>query len=314
MNQFEALSQYTKIVIDTGDFNKIMDLSPQEATTNPSLILKAIKNPEYAYILKSESINNSINSPSEKLDHLIVFFGCEILKRIPGRVSTEVDARASFNTEETIQRAKRIIELYKESGILKERILIKIAATWEGIQAAKVLQSEGINCNLTLLFSIEQAVACAQAKVKLISPFVGRVYDWHKRAMGAQWNEGQFAGPKDPGVRFVQEIYFYFKKFKFSTEIMGASFRNISQIQHLAGCDLLTISPELLHELQQLNLPLPRALSPEMADSMAIKEISLNESEFRLAMNTNEMANDKLSQGIRSFCQDTLELEALLSN
>jgi len=314
MNQFEALSQYTKIVIDTGDFNKIMALSPQEATTNPSLILKAIKNPEYAYILKSESINNSINSPSEKLDHLIVFFGCEILKRIPGRVSTEVDARASFNTEETIQRAKRIIELYKESGILKERILIKIAATWEGIQAAKVLQSEGINCNLTLLFSIEQAVACAQAKVKLISPFVGRVYDWHKRAMGAQWNESQFGGPKDPGVRFVQEIYFYFKKFKFSTEIMGASFRNISQIQHLAGCDLLTISPELLHELQQLNLPLPRALSPEMADSMAIKEISLNESEFRLAMNTNEMANDKLSQGIRSFCQDTLELEALLSN
>ena len=314
MNQFEALSQYTKIVIDTGDFNKIMALSPQEATTNPSLILKAIKNPEYAYILKSESINNSINSPSDKLDHLIVFFGCEILKRIPGRVSTEVDARASFNTEETIQRAKRIIELYKESGILKERILIKIAATWEGIQAAKVLQSEGINCNLTLLFSIEQAVACAQAKVKLISPFVGRVYDWHKRAMGAQWNESQFGGSKDPGVRFVQEIYFYFKKFKFSTEIMGASFRNISQIQHLAGCDLLTISPELLHELQQLNLPLPRALSPEMADSMAIKEISLNESEFRLAMNTNEMANDKLSQGIRSFCQDTLELEALLSN
>lgn len=314
MNQFEALSQYTKIVIDTGDFNKIMALSPQEATTNPSLILKAMKNPEYAYILKSESINNSINSPSEKLDHLIVFFGCEILKRIPGRVSTEVDARASFNTEETIQRAKRIIELYKESGILKERILIKIAATWEGIQAAKVLQSEGINCNLTLLFSIEQAVACAQAKVKLISPFVGRVYDWHKRAMGAQWNESQFGGPKDPGVRFVQEIYFYFKKFKFSTEIMGASFRNISQIQHLAGCDLLTISPELLHELQQLNLPLPRALSPEMADSMEIKEISLNESEFRLAMNTNEMANDKLSQGIRSFCQDTLELEALLSN
>ena len=314
MNQFEALSQYTKIVIDTGDFNKIMDLSPQEATTNPSLILKAMKNPEYAYILKSESINNSINSPSEKLDHLIVFFGCEILKRIPGRVSTEVDARASFNTEETIQRAKRIIELYKESGILKERILIKIAATWEGIQAAKVLQSEGINCNLTLLFSIEQAVACAQAKVKLISPFVGRVYDWHKRAMGAQWNESQFGGPKDPGVRFVQEIYFYFKKFKFSTEIMGASFRNISQIQHLAGCDLLTISPELLHEPQQLNLPLPRALSPEMADSMEIKEISLNESEFRLAMNTNEMANDKLSQGIRSFCQDTLELEALLSN
>jgi len=217
MNQFEALSQYTKIVIDTGDFNKIMALSPQEATTNPSLILKAIKNPEYAYILKSESINNSINSPSEKLDHLIVFFGCEILKRIPGRVSTEVDARASFNTEETIQRAKRIIELYKESGILKERILIKIAATWEGIQAAKVLQSEGINCNLTLLFSIEQAVACAQAKVKLISPFVGRVYDWHKRAMGAQWNESQFGGSKDPGVRFVQEIYFYFKKFKFST-------------------------------------------------------------------------------------------------
>ena len=198
MNQFEALSQYTKIVIDTGDFNKIMALSPQEATTNPSLILKAIKNPEYAYILKSESINNSINSPSEKLDHLIVFFGCEILKRIPGRVSTEVDARASFNTEETIQRAKRIIELYKESGILKERILIKIAATWEGIQAAKVLQSEGINCNLTLLFSIEQAVACAQAKVKLISPFVGRVYDWHKRAMGAQWNESQFGGSKDP--------------------------------------------------------------------------------------------------------------------
>jgi transaldolase len=314
MNQFEALSQYTKIVIDTGDFNKIMALSPQEATTNPSLILKAIKNPEYAYILKSESINNSINSPSEKLDHLIVFFGCEILKRIPGRVSTEVDARASFSTEETIQRAKRIIERYKESGILKERILIKIAATWEGIQAAKVLQSEGINCNLTLLFSIQQAVACAQAKVKLISPFVGRVYDWHKRAMGAQWNEGQFEGPKDPGVRFVQEIYLYFKKFKFSTEIMGASFRNISQIQHLAGCDLLTISPELLHELQQLNLPLPRALSPEMADSMEIKEISLNESEFRLAMNTNEMANDKLSQGIRSFCQDTLELEALLSN
>jgi transaldolase len=314
MNQFDALSQYTKIVIDTGDFNKIIDLKPQEATTNPSLILKSIKNPEYSYILKSDKINNSRFSTSEKLDHLIVFFGTEILKRIPGRVSTEVDARASFNTEETIQRARRIVGLYKDAGIKQERVLIKIAATWEGIQAARVLQSEGINCNLTLLFSIHQAIACAQANVKLISPFVGRIYDWHKQAMGAQWNESMFKGANDPGVRSVQEIYFYFKKFKFQTEVMGASFRNISQIQHLAGCDLLTISPELLIELQNLSLPLDRALAPEMSDSMDIKEIAFNESEFRLAMNSNEMANDKLSQGIRNFCLDTIELENLLLN
>jgi len=314
MNQFDALSQYTKIVIDTGDFNKIIDLKPQEATTNPSLILKSIKNPEYSYILKSDKINNSRFSTSEKLDHLIVFFATEILKRIPGRVSTEVDARASFNTEETIQRARRIVGLYKDAGIKQERVLIKIAATWEGIQAARVLQSEGINCNLTLLFSIHQAIACAQANVKLISPFVGRIYDWHKQAMGAQWNESMFKGANDPGVRSVQEIYFYFKKFKFQTEVMGASFRNISQIQHLAGCDLLTISPELLIELQNLSLPLDRALAPEMSDSMDIKEIAFNESEFRLAMNSNEMANDKLSQGIRNFCLDTIELENLLLN
>ena len=314
MNQFDALSQYTKIVIDTGDFNKIIDLKPQEATTNPSLILKSIKNPEYSYILKSDKINKARFSTSEKLDHLIVFFGTEILKRIPGRVSTEVDARASFNTEETIQRARRIVGLYKDAGIKQERVLIKIAATWEGIQAARVLQSEGINCNLTLLFSIHQAIACAQANVKLISPFVGRIYDWHKQAMGAQWNESMFKGANDPGVRSVQEIYFYFKKFKFQTEVMGASFRNISQIQHLAGCDLLTISPELLIELQNLSLPLDRALAPEMSDSMDIKEIAFNESEFRLAMNSNEMANDKLSQGIRNFCLDTIELENLLLN
>jgi transaldolase len=314
MNQLDALSQYTKIVIDTGDFNKIIALKPQEATTNPSLILKSIKNPEYSYILKSEKINHPRFSTSEKLDHLIVFFGTEILKRIPGRVSTEVDARASFNTEETIQRAKRIIRLYKEAGIMQEKVLIKIAATWEGIQAARVLQSEGINCNLTLLFSIHQAIACAQANVKLISPFVGRIYDWHKHAMGAQWIESMFNGANDPGVRSVQEIYFYFKKFKFQTEVMGASFRNISQIQHLSGCDLLTISPELLEELQKVSLPLERALSPEISNSMDIKEISFNESEFRLAMNSNEMANDKLSQGIRNFCIDTIELENLLLN
>ena len=314
MNQFDALSQYTKIVVDTGDFNKIVSLSPQEATTNPSLILKAIKNPEYAYILKSSKLTSPTLTTSEKLDHLIVYFGSEILKRIPGRVSTEVDARASFNTEETIHRGKRIIALYEDVGIDREKILIKIASTWEGIQAARVLQSEGINCNLTLLFSIHQAIACAQANVRLISPFVGRIYDWYKQAFGARWQEGGFEGLNDPGVRSVQEIYFYFKKFKFKTEIMGASFRNISQIQHLSGCDLLTISPELLEELKRTTLPLPRALSPEMCDSMDIKEITFNESEFRLAMNSNEMANDKLSQGIRSFCHDTIELESMLSN
>jgi transaldolase len=312
MNQFDALSQFTKIVIDTGDFNKIISLHPQEATTNPSLILKAIKNPEYAYILSEPKFNTGELSIQDKLDHLIVFFGTEILKRIPGRVSTEVDARASFNTDETIQRARKIISLYKDAGIASERILIKIAATWEGIQAAQTLQAEGINCNLTLLFSIHQAVACANAKVKLISPFVGRIYDWHKHSLGSQWIEEIHGGANDPGVRFVKEIYFYFKKFKYETEIMGASFRNISQIQHLAGCDLLTISPELLEELQMTDAPLLRSLSPDMSEHIAIHGIDFNESDFRLALNSNEMANEKLSQGIRSFCKDTVELEMLL--
>lgn len=313
MNQFEALSQFSKIVIDTGDFNKIVDLKPQEATTNPSLILKAIKNPEYSYLLEKVRFNDKSTSAQEMIDQLIVYFGHEILKRIPGRVSTEVDVRASFNTNETIHRANKIIDLYRQLGIPKEKVLIKIVSTWEGIEAARVLQSQGINCNLTLLFSLHQAIACAQARVKLISPFVGRIYDWYKINLGAKFTDDQFTGANDPGVTSVREIYFYFKKYKIETEIMAASFRNLSQIQHLAGCDLLTISPELLSELKECNFPLSRAINPDVADQMQIKKINVTESEFRFALNENEMAHDKLAQGIRSFCKDTNELEALLT-
>ena len=265
MNQLDALKQFTTVVADTGDFKQLAQFQPQDATTNPSLILKAVQKPEYAPLL-AESVTAHRGQPLDVvMDHLLVRFGCEILKTIPGRVSTEVDARLSFDTAATVARARRIMALYEAQGISRERVLIKIASTWEGIQAAAELQREGIRCNLTLLFAFCQAVACGQARVQLISPFVGRIYDWYKKAAGPNWVEADNAGAKDPGVKSVRAIFNHYKKHGIPTEVMGASFRNIGQIRALAGCDLLTISPELLGELQASDAPLARALDPEVA-------------------------------------------------
>ena len=313
MNQLQALKKYSTVVADTGDFMQMRQFLPQDATTNPSLILKAIQKPEYQHLLEQIKANPLHESIELLMDRLIVLFGTEILKIIPGRVSTEVDARLSYDTQKTIERAKRIVALYKDAGIDQSKLLIKIASTWEGIQAAKVLQSEGINCNLTLLFSLEQAVACAQAHVKLISPFVGRIYDWHKKNMGALWNEAAHVGPNDPGVQSVTSIFHYYKKFNISTEIMGASFRNIGQIQALAGCDLLTISPELLEALQRSEEDLQPALLSQDASNSALEEITLTQASFHLRLKENPMACQKLEEGIASFCTDALKIEQLLN-
>ena len=249
----------------------------------------------------------------DNMDRLLVRFGCEILSLLPGRVSTEVDARLSFDTDATLARARRITQLYQAQGIdTEKRVLIKIAATWEGIQAAAVLEREGIHTNLTLLFAFSQAVACAQAGVKLISPFVGRIYDWHKKAAGAAWNEAERAGANDPGVQSVSHIYNYYKQHGVATEVMGASFRNIGQITALAGCDLLTIAPELLAQLQAQTAPLSAALSVEQAKRVPIERVVLNEAQFRFALNEDAMASDKLAEGIRAFCTDARKLDALM--
>jgi transaldolase len=299
-------------VADTGDFRQLGAYLPQDATTNPSLILKAVQKPEYAPLLQ-DTVNQFRGRPLDEIvDRLLVRFGCEILSIIPGRVSTEVDARLSFDTEASIARGERLIELYQAQGIHIDRVLIKVAATWEGIAAAQALERKGIHTNLTLLFSFCQAVACAQAKVQLISPFVGRIYDWYKKSAGAAWVEPDSAGANDPGVKSVAEIFNYYKKFGITTEVMGASFRNVGQITALAGCDLLTISPDLLATLAATDAPLVRALNAEAAQSLPIEHVHFDEPGFRLALNNDAMATEKLAEGIRAFCVDAVKLETLL--
>jgi transaldolase len=308
MNQLDQLKQFTTVVADTGDFASLKQYAPRDATTNPSLILKSAQMPEYQFLVDKAIADNKAKAGGSELlklvlDDLMVLFGLEILKIVPGRVSTETDANLSFNTEALIAKAHRFIECYKSYGINRERILIKIASTWEGIRAADVLQREGINCNMTLLFSLPQAVACAEAKVKLISPFVGRILDWHKKASGKD-----FAPAEDPGVLSVKEIYSYYKKFGHATEVMGASFRSAGEIQELAGCDLLTISPQLLGELQKSDAPLPRKLSPESARESKIEKLTLDEKKFRWLLNENAMATEKTAEGIRLFNADAQKL------
>ncbi len=314
MNQLDALRQWTTVVADTGDFHQLAQFKPRDATTNPSLILKAVQKSDYRPLL-DEAVKKYKGKPmDEVIDRLLVRFGTEILSIIPGRVSTEVDARLAFDTEATMARAVRIVDLYKAEGIdVSKRLLIKIASTWEGIEAARQLQQKGINCNLTLLFSFSQAVACGAAGVKLISPFVGRIYDWHKKNEGSKWDEAANAGANDPGVKSVRQIFDYYKKNGIATEIMGASFRNVGQIAALAGCDLLTISPELLGELAGSEAPFTRALDPEAAKKLDLPKVSFDEASFRFALNEDQMATEKLSEGIRAFAGDAVKLEKLMA-
>jgi len=311
-NLLESLKRFTTVVADTGDFESMKRFQPTDATTNPSLILKAVRQPSYQHLLENCIKQFGDRDIAELTDRLLVSFGVEILKIVPGRVSTEVDARLSFDTAATVERARSIIRLYEEQGIARQRVLIKIASTWEGIQAARILQAEGIGCNLTLLFSLVQAVAAADAGVTLISPFVGRIYDWHKKAAGSQWDEQANSGIHDPGVQSVSRIYAYFKTHGIKTEIMGASFRNIGQILALAGCDLLTISPDLLAQLEQSQGELQPRLNAEFAKSNAPQKLELSESRFRFLLNEDAMATEKLAEGIRVFVKDAIELEGLL--
>ncbi len=307
MNTLDQLKQHTTVVADTGDFQSIAQFLPQDATTNPSLILKAVQKPEYQPLFASTVKAHRGESVGEIMNHVVVAFGIEILKLIPGRVSTEVDARLSFDTAATVEKAQKVIALFETQGISRERILIKIAATWEGIAAAKILEAQGIHTNLTLMFSLTQAVACADAKVTLISPFVGRIYDWFKKQTGIEYDQ-----TNDPGVASVRTIFNYYKKFDIPTQVMGASFRNIGQILGLAGCDLLTISPDLLKQLQGMNNALEPALNAADAMVQDIDKIELSESTFRLSLNNDAMANEKLAEGIRLFCVDTKKLVQLI--
>ena len=312
MNQLDALKSHTTVVADTGDFKQLAQFQPQDATTNPSLILKAVQKPEYAPLLAESVAAHKGETLDVVMDHLLVRFGCEILKTIPGRVSTEVDARLSFDTAATLARARRLMSLYEAQGISRQRVLIKIAATWEGIQAAAELEREGIHTNLTLLFSFAQAVACGQAKVQLISPFVGRIYDWYKKTAGAAWDEALNAGANDPGVKSVRAIYNYYKRNDIATEVMGASFRNVGQIVALAGCDLLTISPDLLALLSANETALTASLDAHAAKGMDLPLLAYNEAGFRFALNEDAMATEKLAEGIRAFCVDAIKLEGLM--
>ena len=313
-SHLDSLRQYTTIVGDTGDFESIREYTPQDATTNPSLILNAAQMSEYEVLVEkvlaeAHEEAGSADVMSVALDKLAIFFGLEILKIVPGRVSTEVDARLSFNTEATLAKARSLIARYEKNGIDRDRILIKIASTWEGIRAAEELEKEGIRCNLTLLFSFPQAVACAEAGVQLISPFVGRIMDWHKAKTG-----NEYAPAEDPGVQSVTAIYNYYKKFNYATEVMGASFRNTGEITELAGCDLLTISPNLLEELQATEGDLPRKLTEETAQQSVAKKISVNETTFRWALNEDPCATEKLADGIRCFAADSVKLEEFLAD
>jgi transaldolase len=313
MNALDALKQHTTVVADTGEFSQLAQFQPQDATTNPSLILKAVQKPDYQPLL-AQVVAAHRNGPMEEvIDRLLVRFGLGILNLIPGRVSTEVDARLSFDTSATLARARRLIALYRAEGVDTERrVLIKIAATHEGIQAARELETEGIHTNLTLLFAFCQAVACGHAGVQLISPFVGRIYDWYKKAAGPQWDEAANAGVHDPGVRSVRAIYNHFKNHGIRTEVMGASFRNLGQVIALAGCDLLTISPELLTQLSQSDAPLTRQLSPELARQSPSDDVRYGEAAFRYALNDDAMATEKLAEGIRAFAADAVKLEGLI--
>jgi len=310
----EQLKKYTTVVADTGDFERMQAFLPRDATTNPSLILKAAQLPAYQDLITQVKAKQAGKAVDHVIDALLVAFGLEILKIVPGRVSTEVDARLSFDTQGTIQKAREIIAAYETAGIAKQRVLIKIASTWEGIQAAKILQAEGIACNMTLLFSLPQAVACADVGAKLISPFVGRITDWHKKSLGTEWKDEIHGGANDPGVVSVKNIYNYYKHFGIKTEVMGASFRNIGQITNLAGCDLLTISPELLAELQSNSTTLALALSAENAKALPIQKIDASEKAFRYQLNQDAMATEKLSEGIRLFCADIEKLEKILAS
>jgi transaldolase len=306
--QLDQLKAFTTVVADTGDFVSMKEFAPQDATTNPSLILKAAAMPGYAHLVdKAIADAGSSASVSHIIDRLLVVFGLEILKLVPGRVSSEVDARLSFDTKGTIDKAHEIIALYEKAGVKRDRILIKIASTWEGIKAAEHLQKEGINCNLTLLFSFAQAVACAEANIKLISPFVGRILDWHKKNAGKD-----FVGAADPGVISVTQIYTYYKKFGYKTEVMGASFRNKGEILELAGCDLLTIAPPLLAELKASSDPIIRKLDPAKAASADLKKVAFDEKSFRFALNEDAMATEKTAEGIRLFSADIVKLEQLI--
>lgn len=310
MNQLDQLKQYSVVVADTGNFSELAAFAPQDATTNPSLILKAVQRLEYAPLLSAVIAGRQHRPAAELLDEVLVRFGLEILKVVPGRVSTEVDARLSFDSEATIARARRIMSLYEAAGIGRDRVLIKMASTWEGIQAAAALEREGIPCNLTLLFSQCQAVACADAGVRLISPFVGRIYDWYKESAGKDWNESANSGVNDPGVKSVTQIYRYYKHFGIQTQIMGASFRNVGQIMALAGCDLLTISPTLLLQLQSSHDPLRRAL--DTRSEQVFERARYDEAAFLRAMKEDKMATDKLAEGIRAFVNDGVALEKVI--
>ena len=312
MNQLEQLKQFTTVVADSGDFKQLAQYTPRDATTNPSLILKAVLKPDYAPLLQAAVAANRNRPTDAIIDDVLVRFGLEILKIVPGRVSTEVDARLSFDTAASVARAHRLIAMYEAAGIPRERVLIKLASTWEGIQAARALQHEGIFCNMTLLFSFGQAVACGEAGATLISPFVGRIYDWYKKSAGSAWDEAANALADDPGVKSVARIYTYYKKFGIATEVMGASFRNTGQIQALAGCDLLTIAPELMAQLQAIDAPLARALDPAAAQAAPIHASTFNEASFRYALNDDAMATEKLAEGIRGFAVDAGKLDAMI--
>ncbi len=313
-NLLESLRQHTTVVADTGDFESIRAFKPTDATTNPSLILNAVQQPAYQHLLQETVLQNPKANVNELTDALLVAFGKAILSIVPGRVSTEIDARLSFDSQASIERARHIIQQYERAGIDRKRVLIKLAATWEGIQAAKQLESEGIHCNLTLLFSLPQAIACAQAKVTLISPFVGRIYDWYKKAAGADWDEAANSGLNDPGVKSVRQIYEYYKTYDLKTEIMGASFRNTGQILALAGCDLLTISPALLEQLANTNGEIEKVLDVNAAKANAPEWQANNEVTFRNELNANAMATEKLAEGIRLFIRDAQALDVLIQN
>ena len=316
-SQLEQLKKFTTVVADTGDFERMQVFQPQDATTNPSLILKAAQQSNYQSLVSAVKAAHPSLSVTDLVDNILVAFGLEILKIVPGRVSTEVDARLSFDTKATVAKAKHLIALYEFQGVDRKRILIKLAGTWEGIAAAKQLEADGIHCNMTLLFSLIQAAACGAANAKLISPFVGRITDWHKAKLGSNWSDAHNGGANDPGVTSVKRIFHYYKHFGIPTEIMGASFRNTSQILELAGCDLLTISPELLAELSAgttiVSKKLDRANAHAALSAENITPLKLDESSFRLQLNNDAMATEKLAEGIRNFCIDTEKLEALLA-
>ena len=314
LSSLQQLKQFTKVVADSGDFASIKQYSPQDATTNPSLIFKAVEMPEYRPLLDAvvkdcRGLNLSKDQKIKVIvDQLLVAFGAKILEIVPGRVSTEVDARLSFDTAATVEKAHAIIGLYEKRGISKDRVLIKIASTWEGIKAAEIVTKEGIHCNLTLLFSLSQAIVCAEANVQLISPFVGRIYDWYKAK-----EKKEYTGADDPGVLSVNKIYAYYKKYGYKTEVMGASFRNVNQIVQLCGCDLLTISPALLAELSKSEAPVPRKLSPEWAATQDVAKVDMTEKVFRWMYNEDAMAVEKTAEGIRLFSADINKLEATIA-